>query len=197
VSGAGASAAFVSSVTPVVLVGGRSRRFGRDKLLEPLPGGGGVMVERPIGALRAVFGARVALVGACDARVAALGDGVIADPHPGAGPLGGIVSALAHAGGPVLVLAGDMPGVRGEDVARLALAAEGALARGALAVMAESDRVHPCFAVYAAGALAALAAGLARGDRRLLGALPDGRVERWACRAGAAVNVNEPGDLAR
>jgi len=187
---------FLSSLTPVVLVGGRSRRFGRDKLLEPLAGGG-VMVERPIGALRAVFGGRVALVGACDARVAALGDAVIRDAHPGAGPVGGIVSALAHTGGPVLVLAGDMPGVLGEDVAQLALVAEGALARGALAAMAESDRAHPCFAVYAPGALAALAARLSRGDRRLLGALPEERVERWACRAGAAVNVNEPGDLAR
>ncbi len=81
-----------ASIQPIVLVGGSSRRFGRDKLREPL--GGGWLVDRPIAALREVFGGHVRLVGACHPEVARRGDGVIPDSHPGTGPVGGIVSAL-------------------------------------------------------------------------------------------------------
>ena len=40
------SRAFLESVLPVVLVGGKSRRFGRDKLVEPW--GGHPIVHKPI-----------------------------------------------------------------------------------------------------------------------------------------------------
>src|SRR5262245_59553696 len=77
---------------PIVLVGGKSTRFGRDKLREVV--GDGWLVDRPIAALREVFGARVAVVGECDDEVAQRGDRVITDRFPGVGPIGGIVSAL-------------------------------------------------------------------------------------------------------
>ena len=58
-------------IQPVVLVGGKSRRFGRDKLREPIGESRAEwLVDRPIRALREVFGARVAVVGECDADVA-------------------------------------------------------------------------------------------------------------------------------
>ena len=90
------SPGYLASVQPIVLVGGKSRRFGRDKLREPWGSDGRVLVQYPIEALRGVFGRRVKLVGACDPTVEQLADGVIADLHPGVGPMGGIVSALAQ-----------------------------------------------------------------------------------------------------
>ena len=40
-------------ITPIVLVGGKSRRFCRDKLIEPI--GDSVLVALPINVLRSVF----------------------------------------------------------------------------------------------------------------------------------------------
>ncbi len=56
---------FLATIQPVVLVGGRSTRFGRDKLREPVGCAREPLVQRPIRALRAVFGPRVMLVGEC------------------------------------------------------------------------------------------------------------------------------------
>lgn len=186
----GEAAGYLASVQPVVLVGGRSSRFGRDKLRERLADGG-MLVERPIAALREVFGPRVKVVGACHPEVAAAADGVIEDLHPGQGPMGGIVSALAAWGGPVFVLAGDMPGVTAEDVRAVAEAAEG----GAWAVLASCGTVHPCFGVYGPGARPTLEALLAEGRGRLTGALPAARVVLVGRPAAACGNVNTPGEL--
>ena len=57
----------IEKIQPVVLVGGQSSRFGRDKLIESVHGE--LLVSRPINALRAVFGNRVAIVGECDQQV--------------------------------------------------------------------------------------------------------------------------------
>ena len=49
----------MEEIQPIVLVGGSSRRFGRDKLREPVAGPDGSvgwLVDRPIAALRGVFG---------------------------------------------------------------------------------------------------------------------------------------------
>ena len=182
----------MSGELPVVLVGGKSLRFGSDKLRAGVDGGW--LVDRPIAALRAVYGPRVVLVGACDAAVAGRADGVVADAFPGAGPMGGIVSALRASGGAgIFVLAGDMPGVTAEDVR--AVLAGAVAAPGAWAVLAEAGRLHPCFGVYRAGALATLEARLAAGERGLTGALPAERVARVAVAARAAANVNTPGEL--
>src|SRR5262245_5365872 len=84
----------LSTIHPVVLTGGRSTRFGSDKLRARLDDDGTLLIDRPIAALRAVFGPRVALVGDCDPAVAARADLIIRDLHPGRGPIGGILSAL-------------------------------------------------------------------------------------------------------
>lgn len=207
----------LAEITPVVLVGGRSRRFGRDKLREPIAsaaaGGdaGGWLVDRPVAALREVFGPRVAALGACDPEVAARFDRIIKDCHPGAGPIGGIISALAAAGGPVFVLAGDLAAVTAEEVravvevwvqssgrpspAGCKPAPPGAGAAPLLAIMACTDRPEPCCALYTPEALAILQARLARGERRLHDALRADRVELVPVPRERLANINTPGDM--
>lgn len=191
-----ASAEFIARVQPIVLVGGRSRRFGRDKLREPW--GKGVLVQRPIDALRAVFGRRVKVVGACHPDVASLADGVIDDVHPGVGPIGGIISALSAWGGPIMVLAGDMPGADADGILVILTAAERASceADAALqplhAVLARTDRLHPCAGVYFHSALEVLEARLASGDSRLIEAAELLHASTALVSATFAINVNSP-----
>ncbi|MCL4743349.1 MAG: NTP transferase domain-containing protein [Phycisphaerales bacterium] len=173
-------------VRPVVLVGGRSRRFGRDKLREPF--GGGLLVDRPIAALRGVFGACVALVGDCDAAVAARGDSHHADRFPGRGPIGGVLTALDEFGCAVFVLSGDLPCVTEAGV-RSVLGA--ALADpGAAAVVAATPRVEPCFGVYRPASAGALRRAMEQGRLELWRVIEG---EGWATvplAASEAVNVN-------
>lgn len=180
-----------SEVQPIVLVGGKSRRFGRDKLRERV--GAGLLVERPIAALRAVFGARVKVVGECDASVAAAADGVIEDCYPGIGPIGGILSVLETWGGPVCVLAGDMPAVTGAEVEAVMLASKGA--PEALAVLAAGTRAHPCAGLYRQGAREFLARAVAAGRYALGDALPRERIATASVPERAMANVNTVEDL--
>jgi len=147
-----------------------------------------VLVQLPIEALRTVFGPRVWIVGACDPSLVSLADGVIPDAYPGIGPIGGIVSALAASRGPVFVLAGDMPGFTSEDVRRVLSTA--ALHPDALAVLAATERTHPCAGVYRSGALPMLARRVASGEYRLWSAIPAELTHTIPCTPSAVVNIN-------
>ncbi len=180
-------------IQPIVLVGGKSTRFGRDKLREPIGSSGSPLVLRSIELLRSVFGRRVKVVGECHPDVQALADGVIVDDHPGIGPIGGIASALRHTRGAIFVLAGDMPAFSASS-ARALLAAEREHPR-ALAILAATSRAHPCAGVYRHGALNQLAACIARGHYRLSGAVAPRDVIEVACDEASLANVNEPREL--
>jgi molybdopterin-guanine dinucleotide biosynthesis protein A len=183
------------AIQPVVLVGGKSRRFGRDKLREPVGGASNEwLVDRPIAALRAVFGPVVAAVGDCDAAVAARFDRVIPDRHPGAGPIGGIVSALGAARTVVFVLAGDLPRITPEAIRSVLQHAEASPL--AWAVMAAADRLEPCVALYRPFAAPALAQRLASGQRSLHDAIPREHLATVSLPAELLANANEPRDLA-
>ncbi len=187
------SPGYLASVQPIVLVGGKSRRFGRDKLREPWGSEGRVLVQYPIDALRRVFGRRVKLVGACDPAIIQLADGVIPDLHPGVGPIGGIVSALDHWSGPIFVLAGDMPSFRNAEVIDLLVAAE--RNPTAHAAWACTDRLHPCAGVYTQHARPALESRLSCGDYHLVKALDSTAICRVPVCIEAAANVNRPDNL--
>ncbi|GAB4384826.1 MAG: hypothetical protein Kow0022_08660 [Phycisphaerales bacterium] len=180
-----------TAVNPVVLVGGRSSRFGRDKLLEPMADGR-PLVLRPIIALRSVFGPCVALVGRCDGRVADLGDRVIDDPYPGAGPAGGIVAALEACGSAVFVLSGDLPSITPEAVRTIADTA--ARSPDAWACLGHTDRLEPCIGIYRPAALEALRQTMRAGSS-LFGAVPTSHLVRVPIDRACAVNVNRPDDL--
>ena len=180
-------------VQPVVLVGGRSRRFGRDKLREPF--GGGMLVDRPIGVLREVFGACVALVGDCDAAVAARGDSHLVDRYPGRGPVGGILTALDAFGCAVFVLSGDLAGVTASGVRSVLDVAAGE--PDAAAVVGATPGVEPCFGLYRAASAGALRRALEEGRLELWRVIEG---ERWLTvplAASEAVNVNSVEEMER
>jgi molybdopterin-guanine dinucleotide biosynthesis protein A len=188
-------------IVPVVLVGGRSVRFGRDKLREPLPHevgapAGALLVDRPIAALRAVFGPVVAVVGKCDAAVAGRADRRIEDRYPGAGPIGGIVSALEGTGGAVFVLAGDLAWITEGVVRRVVGAPEVAGAgAGVWAILGKTDRLEPCVGIYRQGATDCLRAAIMDGRRALHLAIPPERLLTVHLDAQDVRNVNSPRDL--
>lgn len=97
-------------VSAVILAGGRSSRFGRDKLAEPIDGR--PLLSYAIEAVRP-FSTQILVVVAPGATPAtALPDGVtlVHDQAAFEGPLAGLLAALTAAREPiVLVVGGDMP----------------------------------------------------------------------------------------
>lgn len=178
-----------------VLVGGRSSRFGRDKLREPVGADTIPLVSIPIAALREVFGPRVHLVGLCDDAVAALGDFLLPDAEPGAGPIGGILTALEALGGSVFVLAGDMPRIDASTIR--AVLSEATRCQQADAILAACDgRVHPCVGVYRASAATHLRRALARGEHAIHRALGSAQVHGVDVPRAALANINTLQDAA-
>ncbi len=131
-------------IQPVVLVGGQSSRFGRDKLVEEVDGS--PLVSVPINALRAVFASRVAIVGQCDKQIAQLADTVIDDPYPGLGPVGGICAALEDSKTDIFVCAGDLVSI---DEGTIRAIIEASIETpDALAYIAHDGRRHPTVGLY-------------------------------------------------
>ena len=144
---------------PVVLTGGHSVRFGRDKLREPIDRDRW-LIDVAIDALRGATGEPVTLVGACDPSVAARGDAHLEDDHGGQGPAGGVLTALVRIGD-VVVSSGDLQRI---DVAAVRALLDAARASDALVVRARGE---PLVAVYRR-ALAPRIAERLRGGRRSL-----------------------------
>ena len=108
------------AVSGIVLAGGRSRRFGSDKLAARV--GDGTLLDRSFAALASVATDRVVVVAPGDDRVPAPTAGplrVVADPEAHGGPLVGLLAGLEAVDQPLaLVVGGDMPALR-PDVLRL------------------------------------------------------------------------------
>ncbi|MGD9689228.1 MAG: molybdenum cofactor guanylyltransferase [Phycisphaerales bacterium] len=205
-------------ITPFVLTGGRSRRFGRDKLAEPIeradpasrgdvsPAREPMLVDRPLSILRQVFGPPVRAVGACAPRVASRFEQVIRDSFPDAGPIGGVLSALEACGTDVFVLAGDLPRIDAHTVELIVRAAAGEVSatapgsvgsHGALAVLASGKpgSFEPCVGVYRAAAAPLLRERITSGRFALREAIPAERCLIVPVSPEALANVNRPEDL--
>lgn len=170
-----------------VLVGGSSRRMGRNKAL--LPFAGATLVEHIARQVHAAAG-NVTLLG----TLAIPGLPVIPDRIPGNGPLGGIHSALLQGAEWNLMVACDMPGVR-TSVLRVLF--EEAERRHPLcaAALGPEGRPEPLCAVYHRDALPAVERNLARGDRKLMNLLRELDAVAVPVREPAALrNVNTPED---
>jgi molybdopterin-guanine dinucleotide biosynthesis protein A len=190
-------------VTGVVLAGGRSARFGRDKLREPYRGA--PLVHHAILALSAVCGE--VLVVAPPGERPDLPGGVPLllqhDVAEGEGPLAAVSNALANVRTPLaLVVGGDMPELAGPVLLEMLRVAEEADV-DAIALR-EGERFRPLPVVLRLGRARPVAAGLVRsGERRLrtlLDALRVAVVDEPTWRnldpAGRTLfDVDEPDDL--
>lgn len=184
--------------TGALLVGGRSRRMGTDKLLLRLPDGARLM-ERPGAALRAVCGACLQVGGG---TAHALADFTpLADAPQAEGPLAGLLAALYAARTAwVLVLAGDLPAVDAAFLAALQDEAERDPARALLPQSAAG--LQPLCAAYPRALAARIAAAAAAGERAVHAALPLEARRAWPYEEAAAAariadpfrNINRPSD---
>jgi molybdopterin-guanine dinucleotide biosynthesis protein A len=166
--------------------------MGRDKAFVNVAG-------RPLAviaadALTGAGAVEVLAVGGDGAALRALGLEPVPDLHPGAGPLGGVITALERAVGEwVVVLACDLPHVTAAAVAAVAAA------RGDdidAVVPTDDDHTHVLLAAYRRSCLVPFTAALAEGERSLRRALAPLAVRtltlddpRWAW------NANRPEDL--
>lgn len=163
-----------SRVSAIVLAGGRSSRFGRDKLAELV--GGRPLLQHAIDAVRP-YASEVLVVIAPDAvpvvppavpaHVLVVRDSVAFE-----GPLAGLLAGLGAAReSTVLITAGDMPELVPDVVQALLAALESTGAEAA--VLDHDGRPRPLpMAVLREPALAAAARLIAAGERRL-GALTE------------------------
>lgn len=183
--------------------GGASRYGGQPKGLERV--GGVRIIDRVADALRPCTD-DLLLVANDPAAVDWLpGVQVARDILPGVGSVAGIHAALRCAGGPVLVVAWDMPFVPPALLAALRQIAERDGSAVAVAESGSRRGVEPMCAYYALDCAPAIEQAVARGDRRVVGFFDDVRVSRISIehveRLGALehifLNVNTPEDLIR
>ena len=154
-------------VAGYVLTGGRSSRFGSDKALFPFRGR--AMALWVADALLAHV-PTVTLVGTPKLH-SSLGIPVIPDQVPGAGPLGGIVTALAHAKCQwCLITACDMPMIADAPLAMLIGKAVRS-SRKAILPRTPDGRIQPLCAIYSTAARSPLEDALLDGVRKITEAL--------------------------
>lgn len=127
-------------VTAVVLAGGRSSRFGRDKLAEPIDGRS-LLLHAIDGVVP--LATEILVVAAPDATLAVPEDvTLVHDPVAFEGPLAGLLAGLRAATEPVvLVVGGDMPSLVGAVLVSMLAALD---EQGVDAVVLEHDgRARP------------------------------------------------------
>jgi molybdopterin-guanine dinucleotide biosynthesis protein A len=155
----------VPDVSTIILAGGASRRFGRDKALAVVPATGLTMIETAV-QLGHDLGGPVYVSGTRRATPE-LTVQWVEDERPGAGPLGGAVSALERVQtGLAVVLAVDQPWLTVGLLTRLV-----DLARQTDAIVAfeREGLVHPMpFVISIASAASALLQAWHGGERSLL-----------------------------
>jgi|SRR5579862_3794303 len=149
-----------------VLAGGKSSRMGREKALLEI--GGVPLIFRTARLVESVAGTAT-VIGESEG-IRALGLRTVADDWPGAGPLGGIATALRVSGAPwSLVVACDMPYL---TRAWLEYLVERALQSDADAVIAMNDGgAEPLCAVYRKSANATMRAAVSEGQLKVRGFL--------------------------
>jgi molybdenum cofactor guanylyltransferase len=166
-----------SDWTGALLVGGRSRRMGVDKLRLTLPDGER-LVDHPAAALRATCGHLLAIDAAGGAAPRLEGFSVVPDSIPDIGPAASLLTALQYATTPwVLLLAGDMPQVGPHFLRRLQDLAE---EEPGCALLAESPHgLEPTLAAYPKSLLSVVQARVLEGQRALRHLIPQTHRRTW------------------
>lgn len=193
-------------VLGAVLAGGASTRMGADTDKALAEVDGVPMARRVADALLAGGAERVILIGGDPGRLSSLRLALVPDHHPGAGPLGGLLTALAvgaDAGAGIVVVAPcDQPRLDGPTVAALANALSAAPASVAAAVGTAGGVRHVLPVAVrpqaATAPAAALAAAFAKGARSLRDGLGTLAVLEVECGDPAPfLDVDTPAELRR
>jgi molybdopterin-guanine dinucleotide biosynthesis protein A len=196
-----------SAVSAIVLAGGRSSRFGGDKLTARVDGG--TLLDAAIGGVAAVASDIVAVLAPGDERAINPEPAVrvIHDPEPFGGPLIGLLAGLEAVRQPLVIVAGgDMPTLQ-PDVLGLMLRTLGSadVAFGAV-ILEQRGRSEPLPAALRTGAATAMVRRLVadgeRSLRSLFDRLPTRIIDEAAWRPfdpdGQTLrDVDEVGDLER
>ena len=186
--------------TGVVLAGGNASRYGGlPKGLERV--GTARIIDRVAAALASVADDLLLIANSEESSAWLPGVRRCTDIRPGAGSLGGIHAALAHAGSSVLILAWDMPFVPAALLADIRAA--GGEADVVVPESGSRRGVEPLCGWYSPACLPAIERRLDADDRRVIGFFDDVRVTRIphdvVARHGDPamlfMNVNTPGDL--
>lgn len=151
-------------VAAVVLAGGKSSRFGRDKATEPFEGS--TLVERAVLVARSVARDVVVVAAAEQALPAALPARVVRDAEAFPGPLVAFargVGALEPDFDVVLAIAVDLPRLSGDVLGALVRACPS----GGAAVPQLAGALQPLTAAYSSRALEGLRACVAGGARSM------------------------------
>jgi molybdopterin-guanine dinucleotide biosynthesis protein A len=178
-----------------VLCGGASRRMGRDKALIVLDGR--ALARRVADAVMAAGATHVLAVGGDPGPLRAEGLTVVADDDPGAGPLTGIVTALAAADADIVFVAAcDLVDPSPEAIAHTVRALVAA-ADGDVAAPLVDGRRQWMHAAWRRRAEMPLAAAFAAGERAVHAAVSAGgvRVVDLAVDARAVADADSPADL--
>jgi molybdopterin-guanine dinucleotide biosynthesis protein A len=157
------------NITGILLVGGKSRRMGRDKALLEIDDK--PIIERVLEAFRARFD-QIALVGDRPERFAEYELPVIPDIYPGS-PLGGIYTGLYHARTEyIFVSSCDIPFPNVEIISHLC-----SLINGFDAVVpVVAHGYEPLFAVYSKTCLGPIRTSLESGNRCAYAYYPQVRI---------------------
>ena len=178
-----------------VLTGGAGRRMGRTKALVDV--GGAPMAQWVIAALRGAGCVTVTAIGGDPDELAVLDVAVIADDHPGEGPLGGIATALRSDASPhevdVLAVACDLPFLGPDELERIVATA--AAHPDADAVVARTSRREPGCALWRPSSHAAVRSAFDDGERAVHRVLDLLRVVDVDLPASSLRNINAPSDL--
>lgn len=167
--------AAATEMAAYILAGGESRRMGRNKALLEI--GGVSLIQRTAGLVRAV--AKTVTVVGSNAIFAGVGLECIEDDWPGAGPLGGIATALRDTSAEWnLVVACDLPYL---TIGWLNFLAARAKTSSADAVIPQNALgAEPLCAMYRKRGEASIRGALERGVRKVTDGLAGLRIEEIA-----------------
>jgi molybdenum cofactor guanylyltransferase len=184
-----------------VLAGGRSSRFGRDKLAEPIDGRS--LLERAIEAVRPLATEVVVVVAPDKTRAVPAGVRVVYDPTAFEGPLAGLLTGLEAVNGrDVLVVGGDMPTLVGAVLESMAAALDDPAIEACVLIHDGRERPLPVV-VRSAAARDAGRALFDGGERRLRAliealathSIPEATWRRLDAEADTLRDIDTPADL--
>lgn len=186
------------TVAGAVLTGGSSTRMGTDKASFPIDGI--PMAKRVAAALRSVGCSPIVFVGGDPLSLGPLGERLVPDMAPGAGPAGGVVSAISavevteSAVGLVVIASCDLPFLSTLQLRPLITAIEFAGDSVDVAV-ARNDAVQPLCGVWRSSTLPVITNAFEAGVRSVFGLLDLLRVLEVTVEPAGLRNVNTLADL--